>query len=285
MSQAVATLQCMAGMAAHRVSMSSTIAIIWGTPPGYELYLRRKLWKTIKARVLERDAHKCVRCGGKADIVHHRTYDQAVLDGLADEWLKSLCDGCHTVVHYDERGFWRSWQEAERVLATPEICTDFPEPVVRLNQAWPVFPDNWKRMSVVQQSRWYQRRHEILLTKRALRDFGGKPIVTLYKTNEDAVAVANIILDQRAALVGKYRDTADHLHIAMLSQGCQLAGKANWIITGIRPVKAKERFDEVVGILLKRNAVAPSEVVELEALGVWHLPPPPRTRRAKKAIA
>lgn len=265
--------------------MSSTIAIIWGTPPGCELYLRRKLWKVIKARVLERDAHKCVRCGGKASIVHHRTYDQAVLDGLADEWLKSLCDGCHTVVHYDERGYWRSWQEAEHVLATPEICTDFPEPVVRLNQAWPVFPDNWQRMRVVQQSRWYERRHEILLNKRAVRDFAGKPIVTLYKTNEDAVSVANIILDHRADLVGRFRETADHLHLAMLSQGCQLAGNANWITTGIRPVKAKDRFDEVAGTYLGRGTVTVSDVAELEALGIWHLPTPPRSRRASKLSA
>ncbi len=88
-------------------------------PPGYEKYLRRKLWKTIRARILERDGGRCLRCGGGADEVHHRSYAPEVMDGRADEWLVSLCSGCHTVVEFDDAGGWRPWAEKERVLFTP----------------------------------------------------------------------------------------------------------------------------------------------------------------------
>ncbi len=260
--------------------MSSTIAIIWGAPPDYEKYLRRVLWKTIKARVLERDGHQCVRCGGKASIVHHRTYDQAVLDGLADDWLKTLCEGCHEVVHYDESGHWRSWHDAEGVLATPDTAADFPEPVVDLRSRYPTLPDNWKRMSAVQRSAWYRRYNEIRLAKAKVRA-KHNPTVRSFPSSTAAQHAAFEIMDQHPALVGRFRPHWQAVYVAMMCQGHQLYGNGTSITSGIKPDKAKDHFDSMARTAVADGAITPDEAAELEALGVWHLPKPPRGRRAK----
>lgn len=260
--------------------MSSTIAIIWGAPPDYEKYLRRVLWKTIKARVLERDGHQCVRCGGKAAIVHHRTYDQAVMDGLADDWLNSLCEGCHEVVHYDESGFWRSWQEAERVLATPETDASFPEPVVDLRSRYPTQPDTWKRMSAVQRSGWYHRYNEICMAKAKARA-KHNPTVRNFPTSAAAQQAAFEILDQHPALVGRFRPHWQAVYVAMMSQGHLLYGNGTSITSGIKPAKAKDYFDSMARTAVAEGVITDNDAAELDALGVWHLPKPKRGRPAK----
>jgi hypothetical protein len=85
-------------------------------PYEYAKYLQSKKWKRIRRRVLKRDGRLFRRCGGRATLVHHRSYAPEVLAGDNDEQLASLCEGCHTVIHYDEFGAKRTPEETDRLL-------------------------------------------------------------------------------------------------------------------------------------------------------------------------
>lgn len=136
-------------------------------PEDYQRYLRRILWtRTIKPRVLERDANTCRRCCGRATLVHHRLYTDAVMRGDADEWLVSLCDGCHTVVHFDDRNSWRTWEDQEVVLATPDTDRGFPKPKIDLRRRGAlVRPPNWGRMNSHQRTGWNEEARRQLAIK------------------------------------------------------------------------------------------------------------------------
>ncbi len=67
----------------------------------YAEYLSSELWATIRLRVLTRDKDVCRRCQGKATQVHHRSYEQKVMDGLDDGPLVSLCHDCHHWIEFD----------------------------------------------------------------------------------------------------------------------------------------------------------------------------------------
>lgn len=66
----------------------------------YDEYLASDLWKTIRQRILERDRHTCGMCAGRAQIVHHKSYDRQVLDGLRDSDLIALCKPCHKEIEF-----------------------------------------------------------------------------------------------------------------------------------------------------------------------------------------
>jgi hypothetical protein len=72
----------------------------------YEDYRRRKEWRRFNRRVLKRDGG-CAGAAGKATIVH-RSYGSDVMAGNNDEQLVSVCDGCHTVIHFDGSGAKRA---------------------------------------------------------------------------------------------------------------------------------------------------------------------------------
>ena len=67
----------------------------------YREYLSSDLWRVIRSRVLARDLHECQACGAKAQCVHHRSYGRDVKRGDNDAELASLCNGCHTFIHFD----------------------------------------------------------------------------------------------------------------------------------------------------------------------------------------
>jgi 5-methylcytosine-specific restriction endonuclease McrA len=127
----------------------------------YGRYLRSKEWLHIRRRVLKRDQRQCWRCGGQATLVHHRSYAPEVLAGNNDEQLASLCEGCHTVVHYEDSGAERPWHETERILLEKCHVADFPTPKVDLRRRWPNFPPEWPRMTAVQRSAWQQEHSRI----------------------------------------------------------------------------------------------------------------------------
>lgn len=66
----------------------------------YQIYLTSALWRVIRRRVLKRDYSTCVMCREVANTVHHRSYDQDVLDGNRDEDLISLCRPCHKRIEF-----------------------------------------------------------------------------------------------------------------------------------------------------------------------------------------
>jgi hypothetical protein len=271
-------------MAFATLPMQPNITIIWAAPEDYKRYRRRKLWLTIRERIWERDGHRCVRCSGKATIVHHRTYDPEVMAGRADEGLVSLCDGCHTVVHYNEVGEWRSWEEAEKILATFDGNALFPEPVVDLRLRNTPRPAEWERMSALQRSGWIRRAHEIRTSKRKIRS-KHNPTVAHYPTSDAAEKAAHAILDTHPQLKGRFRDNWQVLYLALMSQGHQLYGNGTTITSGIKPEKAKRHFDSFArSATVERGHASISErdVAELEALGVWHSVIPKRKKSSKK---
>lgn len=65
---------------------------------GYEAYLRSAYWAGVRARVLARDGHRCVLCGGSKGLsVHHDRYDYIGGEHLA--YLKTICAHCHRRIH------------------------------------------------------------------------------------------------------------------------------------------------------------------------------------------
>jgi 5-methylcytosine-specific restriction endonuclease McrA len=81
-------------------------------------YLRTKLWREIKQRVLARDSGICQSCGGKGTYVHHLAYTREVMEGVADHLLATVCVVCHGIMHFNESGGRRDWRRPTRFSAT-----------------------------------------------------------------------------------------------------------------------------------------------------------------------
>lgn len=82
----------------------------------YEAYLAADLWKSIRARVLDRDDRKCRLCEADTNVVHHHDYDAETLHGATLERMFSLCPCCHESIEFDgERK--RSLAEVQGVFA------------------------------------------------------------------------------------------------------------------------------------------------------------------------
>lgn len=126
----------------------------WST---YDEYLQTRLWTRIRLRVLRRDNRQCVRCGGRAREVHHRSYDRDVLEGRANHKLVSLCRGCHESIEVDENGRKRTHEEVERFLATP-AGTDIPSIVIKGKKRPKLLPPhNAGRLSSSQLGEYHAR--------------------------------------------------------------------------------------------------------------------------------
>ena len=249
------------------------------TPPdSYEKYRRRKLWKTIRNRVLSRDG-QCMRCTGKAEVVHHRSYAPEVMQGLADEYLVSLCHGCHTVVEFDDSGNYRPWQEEESVLLTPDTGKDFPEPEVDLRRSYTPKPLGWERMSNLRQVGWYQRNSELLEAKRRKRP---KSIVTYHTDRTSAEAAAFEILDRIPALKEKFRENSARLLLALLTQGHQLYGNDCALKSGLKPMNAKKEFDIFADLVMRSKEygrLSKRDRKTMEQVAIWNQPTVARDKR------
>ena len=68
----------------------------------YDVYLKSKLWKRIRKRIMERDKYLCRDCGRGAEHVHHLSYGPLVMLGQDDSKLISLCVPCHDARHPDK---------------------------------------------------------------------------------------------------------------------------------------------------------------------------------------
>lgn len=73
----------------------------------YSELLKSPFWKIKRERIMERDGHKCVNCGGTSSlVVHHKQYHFfKKRDELANPWeyddkyLITLCSTCHQSGH------------------------------------------------------------------------------------------------------------------------------------------------------------------------------------------
>lgn len=69
-------------------------------PPDFLAYYQSDAWRVIKARIAERDGHKCVnpKCGRRSGLVcHHLTYVRFGRELDCD--LVTLCSICHEAAH------------------------------------------------------------------------------------------------------------------------------------------------------------------------------------------
>lgn len=63
----------------------------------YNRYLESAAWRTLRAKVLERDGRTCAGCFSPAEQVHHRTYARVGYEEMDD--LISVCSDCHASIH------------------------------------------------------------------------------------------------------------------------------------------------------------------------------------------
>lgn len=81
----------------------------------YAAYLESPLWAGIRAKVFCRDGRNCRSCGKRADQIHHRSYDKAVLLGHNIKPLHAICGDCHQAIEFTD-GQKNSLAEANRKL-------------------------------------------------------------------------------------------------------------------------------------------------------------------------
>ncbi len=133
----------------------------------YEDYRKTKLWKSIKKRILERDQKQCGRCGGSAAVVHHISYDPPVMLGQDDSKLISLCNGCHSVVHFDKNGNVRGSEDQFSVLRD----LSFNDPLPKIDMRYRLGkPPGWDRLTDRQQSEWRWQFNQKMIKKYGAKD-------------------------------------------------------------------------------------------------------------------
>ena len=67
----------------------------------YRKYLHSKEWKMCREKILERDCHKCCKCGKTENLdVHHKYYTSGTKPWeYEDDVLVTLCRECHDKEH------------------------------------------------------------------------------------------------------------------------------------------------------------------------------------------
>jgi hypothetical protein len=72
----------------------------------YGRYLESDVWKNTRNRVYEEKGRECAAklsvCDGRAESVHHRSYDHLGVEPMWD--LTPVCNSCHNVLHRLEDG-------------------------------------------------------------------------------------------------------------------------------------------------------------------------------------
>lgn len=122
----------------------------------YAHYRSSAVWRTIRRRVWDRDNRTCVKCDGKARLVHHKTYSLAILRGESDDQLVSLCEGCHAVIHTNEDGSKRPYGGWNDVLSQRDENVEIPRVRVDLRRklSAQIRPKGWDRMSAFRRTQW-----------------------------------------------------------------------------------------------------------------------------------
>jgi hypothetical protein len=138
----------------------------------YPKYLRSARWKRIRDRIWERDAKCCLRCGGAATAVHHRSYADEVMLGRDDTYLASICEGCHNIIHFDDSGRKRFSEDPEidGLLLQKDHRTEFPTPTIDLRKKrYTEYPEGWDRMNAVQRAGYGNEERRLLYIARLQR--------------------------------------------------------------------------------------------------------------------
>jgi len=83
----------------------------------YREYLRSNLWRSLRKDAFRIFGKKCIRCRGKANQIHHRSYTYEALQGLWPKHLVPVCARCHKFAEYRDDGSKRSPGEANSLLS------------------------------------------------------------------------------------------------------------------------------------------------------------------------
>lgn len=67
----------------------------------YPEYLSSPLWKRIKQIAFSRLGNKCVICGERTNILHHKSYDWRTLIGEDFSFLVPICNRHHEEIEFD----------------------------------------------------------------------------------------------------------------------------------------------------------------------------------------
>ena len=90
-------------------------------PQYSEGYYKTPLWARIRELVFIERGKYCWICGGGATLIHHQSYEEAVIRGEDRTKLYPLCNTCHRMVHFDKSGEKRkNWREYFDSLVTWE---------------------------------------------------------------------------------------------------------------------------------------------------------------------
>jgi hypothetical protein len=81
----------------------------WGS---YGMYLRSRLWSSIRRMVYRLKGKSCCKCGAPASALHHQSYDLDTLAGRCVRHIYPICSGCHKKVEFDEDGDKRDFKSA-----------------------------------------------------------------------------------------------------------------------------------------------------------------------------
>lgn len=87
-----------------------------GHPPSaeYQAYIGSDGWRTRRAVKLQQSP-KCEACGSRENLhVHHRSYENFGTERMSD--LRTLCESCHSWVHYVERTMATPLAEATDIV-------------------------------------------------------------------------------------------------------------------------------------------------------------------------
>lgn len=97
----------------------------------YSEYLASDLWKSIRARVLDKADHKCRRCEKPATQVHHRSYCLAAMVGQDLSLLVACCSGCHKMAEFHANG-----TKAQRSVANRKLDGTYDSSARHRSRPW-----------------------------------------------------------------------------------------------------------------------------------------------------
>lgn len=91
--------------------------LLWGMGFGdYREYLQSELWSRIRGRAFKEHGSRCLLCGKRAALMHHRDYEYSTLVGDDLSSLVPLCNLCHQDVEFTKAGRKRSFKQVDSRL-------------------------------------------------------------------------------------------------------------------------------------------------------------------------
>lgn len=118
----------------------------------YQEYLASDLWQHIRGAVYRRDNGTCRICQSRGSVVHHLSYEKAVMEGRDLSLLALLCRPCHEKVEFAKDGKKRCVTAAAR--AFHRLVREHEQQRSRRNKK-----KRWKKKGHVRSSVSTQRRN------------------------------------------------------------------------------------------------------------------------------